>query len=121
MQTEKPSPNGPTTPALSARGARRAALGSGSLGSAVRVSMVWIEHSNPHKKNKPYQKIRFFPYSIYFPQLRTSGSNGVISSINISCIGCGKGGIGCRQKADLITPPATIATLAERQPHCRFS
>ena len=36
----KPSPNETTTPALSARGPRRAALGPAPQGSAVRVSSV---------------------------------------------------------------------------------
>ena len=43
----KPSPNETTTPALSARGPRRAALGSGPWGLALRLSSVWIGLSNP--------------------------------------------------------------------------
>ena len=49
LQT-KPSPNETTTLTLKARGARRAALSPAPQGSAVRVSTVWIEHSNPYQK-----------------------------------------------------------------------
>ena len=56
----KPSPNESTTPALKARGPRRAALGPAPQGSAVRVSSVWIEHSNPHQKKQTVSKDKIF-------------------------------------------------------------
>ena len=46
----KPSPNETTTPALSARGPRRAALGSGPGCVAFRPSLIWIGLSNPRVK-----------------------------------------------------------------------
>jgi len=46
----KLSANETTTPVLSARGARRAALSPAPQGSAVRVSTVWIGLSNPQTR-----------------------------------------------------------------------
>ncbi len=43
----QPHPNETTTLTLEARGARRAALGSGPLRSALRASVIWIGRSNP--------------------------------------------------------------------------
>ena len=45
----KPSPNESTTPVLKARGARCRVLDSGSLGSVLRASFIWIGRSNPYK------------------------------------------------------------------------
>jgi len=57
---KKPSPNESTTPVLSARGARRTVLDPGPLGSAVRVSTVWIGLSNPHQKKQTVSKDKIF-------------------------------------------------------------
>jgi len=43
----EPHPNETTTPVLNPQGPRRAALGSGSLGSALLASSIWIELCNP--------------------------------------------------------------------------
>ena len=43
----KPSPNETTTPALSARGPRRAALSPGPGGMAYSPLLIWIGLSNP--------------------------------------------------------------------------
>jgi len=49
-----------TTPALSARGTRRAAHDPGCLGSALRPSLIWIGLSNPHQKKQTVSKDKIF-------------------------------------------------------------
>jgi len=57
----------------------------------------------------------------YFPHLEAIGSYFLTNLINPALVCSSRGGIGCLQKSELMTPPSFIITFVALNPHCLFS